>query len=367
MEDRIERIIKRWFVTEPALFAVICSHEIAGNVKMRCPVRSGGGRIECNPDFVREMSDDALEEALRTEVLRIMLKHPYERRPDGCRGEAMVFGSNLVISDNYTFSRFNLQTADGSGFEAGLSYEAYSRKVEKAMEEGVIPSGDPSLRDVSELWDDDPLQIALVNGVLEGIKDWGSLTGDLLESVKASSQASINWKNVLAGFRSSVLSMDRRLTRMRPSRRTGFENMGSVRRFTSRILVALDVSGSVSSEALGYFLGVANSAFKYGITEIRHPVRDVCHGQRQAQTCPQGNFCVRPWRNGFPGAGGLCGERRLRRSGHCHGRRGSPTRHSRQFQGGDPVGLRKCGGVQEKFRLDVPLRQGLHDETTIRL
>lgn len=62
--------------------------------------------------------------------------------------------------------------------------------------------------------------------------------------------------------------MDRRLTRMRPSRRTGFENMGSVRRFTSRILVALDVSGSVSSEALGYFLGVANSAFKYGITEI---------------------------------------------------------------------------------------------------
>ncbi len=268
MEDRIERIIKRWFVTEPALFAVICSHEIARNVKMRCPVRSGGGRIECNPDFVREMSDDALEEALRTEVLRIMLKHPYERRPDGCRGEAMVFGSNLVISDNYTFSRFNLQTADGSGFEAGLSYEAYSRKVEKAMEEGVIPSGDPSLRDVSELWDDDPLQIALVNGVLEGIKDWGSLTGDLLESVKASSQASINWKNVLAGFRSSVLSMDRRLTRMRPSRRTGFENMGSVRRFTSRILVALDVSGSVSSEALGYFLGVANSAFKYGITEI---------------------------------------------------------------------------------------------------
>ena len=268
MEDRIERIIKRWFVTEPALFAVICSHEIAGNVKMRCPARSGGGRIECNPDFVREMSDDALEEALRTEVLRIMLKHPYERRPDGCRGEAMVFGSNLVISDNYTFSRFNLQTADGSGFEAGLSYEAYSRKVEKAMEEGVIPSGDLSLRDVSELWDDDPLQIALVNGVLEGIKDWGSLTGDLLESVKASSQATINWKNVLAGFRSSVLSMDRRLTRMRPSRRTGFENMGSVRRFTSRILVALDVSGSVSSEALGYFWGVANSAFKYGITEI---------------------------------------------------------------------------------------------------
>ena len=113
MEDRIERIIKRWFVTEPALFAVICSHEIAGNVKMRCPVRSGGGRIECNPDFVREMSDDALEEALRTEVLRIMLKHPYERRPDGCRGGPRAFGGNLGISATYTFSGFTLQTQDG--------------------------------------------------------------------------------------------------------------------------------------------------------------------------------------------------------------------------------------------------------------
>jgi len=169
MEDRIEKIIKRWFVTEPALFAVICSQEIAENVKMRCPVRSGHGRIECNPDFVREMSDDALEEALRTEVIRIMLKHPYERRPDGCRGEAMALGSNLVISDNYAFSRFNLPKAKDSGFEDGLTYEAYSRKVEKAMDEGRIPSGNHSERDLSELWDDDPLQMALVNGILDRI------------------------------------------------------------------------------------------------------------------------------------------------------------------------------------------------------
>ena len=54
------------------------------------------------------MSDDALEEALRTEVIRIMLKHPYERRPDGCTGEAMATGSDLTVSDNYRFSRFSL-------------------------------------------------------------------------------------------------------------------------------------------------------------------------------------------------------------------------------------------------------------------
>lgn len=268
MRERLERIIKRWFVTEPALFAVVCSHETEENDRIRCPLRSGRGRIEYNPDLVREMSDDALEEALRTEVIRIMLKHPYERRPDGCSAEAMATGSDLAISDNYRFSRFSLTSPEELGFESGLPYEAYSRKTEEAMRKGVLPAGSASSADAAELWDDDPLQIALINGIIEGIKDWGSVSGDLLESVKASTKSSINWRTVLSGFRASIVSMDRRLTRMRPSRRTGFDNLGSTRRFTSRLLIALDVSGSVSSEGLSYFLGVANSAFRYGIPEI---------------------------------------------------------------------------------------------------
>lgn len=128
MRERFEKIVRRWFVTEPALFAVVCSHEIEENRRMRCPLRSGRGRIEFSPDLVREMSDDALEEALRTEVIRIMLKHPYERRPDGCTGEAMATGSDLTVSDNYRFSRFSLPSPEDLGFESGLPYEAYSKK-----------------------------------------------------------------------------------------------------------------------------------------------------------------------------------------------------------------------------------------------
>lgn len=268
MRERFEKIVRRWFVTEPALFAVVCSHEIEENRRMRCPLRSGRGRIEFSPDLVREMSDDALEEALRTEVIRIMLKHPYERRPDGCTGEAMATGSDLTVSDNYRFSRFSLPSPEDLGFESGLPYEAYSKKVEKAMENGAIPSGRTGAEDASALWDDDPLQVALINGIIEGIKDWGSLGGNLLESVKASTSTSIDWRKALYGFRASIVAMGRKLTRMRPSRRTGFANMGSTRGFTSRLLIALDVSGSVSNEGLSYFLGVANSAFRYGVPEI---------------------------------------------------------------------------------------------------
>ena len=55
---------------------------------------------------------------------------------------------------------------------------------------------------------------------------------------------------------------------MRPNSRTGFDNMGSVRRFDTKLLVAVDVSGSISSKNLAYFYGVINSAFRYGFESI---------------------------------------------------------------------------------------------------
>ena len=125
MRARFDRIIERWFVSEPALFVVICSHEIVPNEKIKCPIRSGCGRVEYNPDFVREMSDTALEEALKTEAIRILLKHPYERRPDGCSAEALSVGSNLTVADNYPFARFYMKIPADYGLKPGLAYEAY--------------------------------------------------------------------------------------------------------------------------------------------------------------------------------------------------------------------------------------------------
>lgn len=267
MEKRIHQIIERWFIQEPALFAVLCSHELVENSKILCPIRSGCGRVEYNPDFVREMSDRGLEEALKTEAIRILLKHPYERRPDGCSGEALAIGSNLAVSDNYPFARFYMKIPADYGLPTGLSYEVYSREIEKLMEEDPLDC-DNSSYDLSELWEDDEFMVAKLNEIIGSIKDWGSISGDLAEKVKASTKSTIDWRRVLQGFRAQVLSSERRLTRMKPSRRTGFANMGSVRQFTSKLLVAIDVSGSISSECISYFLGVVNGAFKYGITRI---------------------------------------------------------------------------------------------------
>ena len=279
MQERYTHILERWFITEPPLFQVLCIHELVQNSQMTCPLRSGRKKLEYHPDIVREMSDDALEEALRAEAVRLLLKHPYERRPDGCSQKAMGLGSNLVVGDNYKHPRFRIETPQDFDLQTGMSYEWYARMVEKQNESGGGSNdnqdsegggsqmGDKH-RDLAELWDEDELTVQMINEVINTTKSWGSLGGNFAEVLKASVKAKINWRNIFAGFRASIISSKRKLTRMRPNRRTGFENMGSVRRFDTKLLVAVDVSGSISTESLQYFYGVINSAFRYGFESI---------------------------------------------------------------------------------------------------
>lgn len=266
MKDRITAILERWFLDEPPLFQVVCAHELVPNAQMACPVRCGRRRIEYNPAFVDQMTDRGLEEALRTEAVRILLKHPYERKPDGCSQEAMAIGSNLVVGDNYCYSALRIEKPADFGLPGGKAYEWYSRRIQEMLPEAGGSSS--RSRDLSELWEEDELTVSLVNGIIEGVKDWGSLEGNMAEMLKASTRAKIDWRKVMSGFRASILSSKRKLTRMRPNRRTGFLNMGSIRRFDTRLLVAVDVSGSIGSESLRYFYGVVNSAFRYGFEAV---------------------------------------------------------------------------------------------------
>lgn len=278
MQERYTHILERWFITEPPLFSVLCLHELVQNTQMSCPLRSGRKKLEYNPDIVREMSDDGLEEAVRAEAVRLLLKHPYERRPEGCSQKAMGLGSNLVVGDNYKHPRFRIETPEDFGLKTGMSYEWYARMVEQQNEsggQGVDDGNDDGQqsmsdkhRDLAELWDEDELTVQMINEVISTTKSWGSLGGNFAELLQASLKAKINWRNIFAGFRASIISSKRKLTKMKPNRRTGFDNMGSVRRFDTKLLVAVDVSGSISTESLKYFYGVINSAFRYGFESI---------------------------------------------------------------------------------------------------
>ena len=97
---------------------------------------------------------------------------------------------------------------------------------------------------------------------------WGSITQNIQERILATLKPRINYKMILKSFRSSILSNKRRLTRMKPSRRYGFLYMGSRRDFTTRLLFAVDISGSVSHTALKNAFSILNRFFQYGIEEI---------------------------------------------------------------------------------------------------
>ena len=228
MQERYTHILERWFITEPPLFSVLCLHELVQNTQMSCPLRSGRKKLEYNPDIVREMSDDGLEEALRAEAVRLLLKHPYERRPEGCSQKAMGLGSNLVVGDNYKHPRFRIETPEDFGLKTGMSYEWYARMVEQQESSGGQGGNDgdddgqqgtsDKHRDLAELWDEDELTVQMINEVISTTKSWGSLGGNFAELLQASLKAKINWRNIFAGFRASIISSKRKLTRMKPNR-----------------------------------------------------------------------------------------------------------------------------------------------------
>lgn len=407
MNSRIKQVIDKWYLTEPALLMTILAHEMVLNTNMSCPVRSGKGKIEYNPELIKKLTDSQLELTLKAEAIRIILKHPYERQPDGCKRKSMALGSNLVLSDNYDFTKIKLPKPADFNLPENESYEWYSMRIEgKGLvqdEEGdngvlntenkrsyeekendseniddnsldildiedyleddlgadnndsgdLLSNDDSSLEsaksdesdedffvltladgtimripktskpnktndslqeleegdssntiqpqkseqhkkgehpeenrkfnnslknpiipseDLSSLWEEDSLMNCTVDAIIDDIvssgSGWGSLAGTLAETIIANTKARIDYRKTLTGFRASILSSKRHLTRMRPNRRSGFENMGSIRRFDTNLLIAVDVSGSISDEALTHFYTVIAKIFKYGIEHV---------------------------------------------------------------------------------------------------
>ena len=79
--DRITDVVEKWFLVEPLLFAVWTTHELAVNPRIRT-IRVHQGRVEYNPSFIDALDRHQLEQVLALEAMRILLKHPYARRPE---------------------------------------------------------------------------------------------------------------------------------------------------------------------------------------------------------------------------------------------------------------------------------------------
>lgn len=293
VKEIIQSIAEEWFLKEPAFYSLYCLQELHENERMECGVRVGEGCIEYNPLVLAHKNYKETELLMRIEMIRLFLKHPYERRPEGCCGEAIALGSDCTIADGYCLLK-EAGALKGPGayhLPIGQCYEWYCKEIQRKDEDNSnnnhnnkrnsqgdgTSSDDPQSsqqpRQSSDaaraaLWHDDSLRQTQINQLIERTTDWGSLSGDIIEQIQASTKAQLNCSMVFQGFKSNLISAHRQLTRMRPNRRTGFLQMGSRRTIEAHLLIAIDCSGSIDSETLSRFFAIINRLFRDGNIQL---------------------------------------------------------------------------------------------------
>ena len=325
IRETIQSIAENWFLCEPVFFDMLYRHQIVANEKMECPIRSGKGRVEYNPILLKDFHQKTIEKKLGIEMIRILLKHPYERQPDGCRPEEQIAGSDMVIAPSYKIAdliqpaMYNLpdgqnyewyvkqlmqqrpeekedKNADGDGEsenesesegdsdgnnqgegqgndESDGNGQGEDEKEDEGNGEGegtALKNDIPNNKEngYTGLWEEDSMQMCEINEIILASMNWGSVPGQMVEVIYQSTRGRVKYESILREFYASALSDNRRLTRSRPSRRFGFEQMGSFYKYMPKLIVALDCSGSVSSENLGIYLHILSQFFKYGIQGI---------------------------------------------------------------------------------------------------
>lgn len=325
--DRIKKIGERWFLTEPLLFAVYCSHEFVENNSIDVPMRTGNMKIEFAPKILDRIADDVLVEYMKIEMFRILLKHPYQRQPSFAAKALLTMASNVTIADVYDVSREVKMQMSGTELKlpGGLCFEEYynlllqnaapnSGKIgdkpqqsddkseqgedaqgnggqggESAGQDGESSGRNGGCSDgssggqgagnsqeqrdsqISELWEENEEACCSINEFIEVATEsntWGSIPGKLQGLIKASLKVDMDYRKMLSLFKTSVISSRRRLTRMRPNRRFGFDAMGSRYELSTNLLIAVDVSGSVTDKSLQFFFSVINRLFKYGVEKL---------------------------------------------------------------------------------------------------
>lgn len=271
------------------------------------PMRTGNMKVEFSPKILDRIADDMLAEYMKIEMFRILLKHPYQRQPSFAAKALLTMASNITIADVYEVPREVKKLMSGAELKlpSGLCFEEYYNLLLQNTAPNSGKSGDePQKTDsgsgrgdksgqgeggrdgddsgasnsqehrdsqISELWEENEEACCNINEFIEvatASNNWGSVAGKLQGLIKASLKVDMDYRKMLSLFKTSVISSRRRLTRMRPNRRSGFDAMGSRYELSTNLLIAVDVSGSVTDRSLQFFFSVINRLFKYGVEKL---------------------------------------------------------------------------------------------------
>ncbi len=322
-EKRLSAIIKNWFITEPLLFSVVTTHHLALNDNLTVPMRTGRQCIEFSPLLTADLSDAELSDLLQIEAYRILLKHPYARQPYKANPTALQLASDLIIARYFTppsgietagiiylksqawrfstldfplgkrwanteelrFYQRNLQVDRNSGLLKtvdDLTFEQWYKRLLFLIRETSAGGGEASgagalsdydlsaVTESAELWQEDENAQKQIDDKIKKAdieNGWGETGGNLVRTLQDQSDFSFDYRRALTRFRANIVSVNRRLTRMKPSRRYGFAAMGSRYERKADILIAVDVSGSITDESFARFYKAIKNFFFLKIIE----------------------------------------------------------------------------------------------------
>lgn len=103
----------------------------------------------------------------------------------------------------------------------------------------------------------------ITHHIAENASQWGNISGGLLQAILAANTPKFDPKTVLKRFKANTVDKYTEDTRMRPDRRKGFDVPGKKHKFRSRILVAIDCSGSMDDKDVERGCAIVNRFVKH--------------------------------------------------------------------------------------------------------
>lgn len=232
-----------------------------------------------NSDFVDTLSDVQLNAVLKHEALHVLLHHLNRAKKFAFSHKIFNIAADMAINCHISGLPDAAVYPEAYGFEAGESADYYYRKIKS----------DPNMSEQVELmetldhhdfWDD--LDAEIISEKIREVarkaieaqsqQGWGDIPGKLVSEIIARNTPTVNWKREIRYFVNKLVVIGKEPTKNRPNRRTGelypFLNPGKKRRYTSRLLVSFDTSGSVSDQELNSFASELSGLISHVICDF---------------------------------------------------------------------------------------------------
>lgn len=249
-----------------------------------------------NPDFLMQLTNTELRAVLIHEALHILLHHiaraehfSYNRQFYNITADMAINCHIPGLPDRENFKGYYPKTFNLPDFESAEWY--YEKLKQEAEKNGGGEKGREKVMGKGELidnhdgWGDCENEIikekvkAVAEKAIsaqEGSKGWSNVHSKLAEAIIEANRPTINWKRevrwfinklVLAGRKNSRSRINRREQSLRKHRNDKlaacYIQPGTKKDYRSKLLVALDTSGSVSDLELEQFVAEINGMVEH--------------------------------------------------------------------------------------------------------